>query len=38
MAIVVWFRRDLRLRDNPALSKAVEAGIDIIPIYISSPD
>ena len=31
--IIVWFRNDLRLRDNPALSRAAHAGI-IIPIWI----
>ena len=28
-----WFRQDLRLSDNPALSAAIESG-DILPIYI----
>jgi len=28
-----WFRQDLRLSDNPALSEAIESG-DILPIYI----
>jgi len=28
-----WFRQDLRLSDNPALSKAVAAGT-VMPIYI----
>ncbi len=31
--IIVWFRQDLRLVDNPALYAAVEAG-DVLPIYI----
>ncbi len=30
---IIWFRQDLRVADNPALSAAVEAG-DILPIYI----
>lgn len=30
---IVWFRHDLRLRDNPALTAACELG-SIIPIYI----
>ncbi|RPD45076.1 cryptochrome/photolyase family protein [Paracnuella aquatica] len=30
---IVWFRRDLRLRDNPALAAAVKAGA-ILPVYI----
>lgn len=31
--IIVWFRQDLRLLDNPALSQACELG-NIIPVYI----
>ena len=30
---IVWFRQDLRLKDNPALSEATQIG-DVIPIYI----
>ena len=30
---LVWFRQDLRLRDNPALSYASERGT-VIPLYI----
>lgn len=32
--IIVWFRQDLRLTDNPALHEAVNTGAKIIPIYI----
>lgn len=32
--IIVWFRQDLRLRDNPALLAAHESGQPIIPVYI----
>ena len=32
--ILYWFRRDLRLQDNPALQKAWERGGPIIPVYI----
>ena len=32
--VVLWFRRDLRLADNPALSHAVETGRPVIPLYI----
>jgi deoxyribodipyrimidine photo-lyase len=35
---IVWFRRDLRLADNPALSAALQRGGQILPIYIHSPD
>lgn len=30
---IVWFRQDLRLHDNPALTAAVKAG-DVLPIFI----
>ncbi|MES2834027.1 MAG: deoxyribodipyrimidine photo-lyase [Pseudomonadota bacterium] len=32
--VILWFRRDLRLADNPALTKAVETGRPILPVYI----
>jgi len=32
--IIVWFRRDLRLADNPALFAAVRTGRPVIPLYI----
>lgn len=32
--VILWFRRDLRLRDNPALSAAAKTGAPIIPLYI----
>jgi len=35
---LVWFRRDLRLADNPALLAALERGGAVIPIYIWAPD
>ena len=31
---VVWFRRDLRLADNPALAAAVESGRPVIALYV----
>ncbi|MEM1175933.1 MAG: deoxyribodipyrimidine photo-lyase [Pseudomonadota bacterium] len=31
---IVWFRRDLRLSDNPALNRAVESGRPVLPVYI----
>jgi len=34
---IVWFRRDLRLQDNPALFHALNQGHRIIPIYIDAP-
>jgi len=32
--VIIWFRRDLRLSDNPALAAAVAAGAPVIPVYI----
>ncbi len=32
--IIVWFRRDLRLADNPALSAAAGDGRPVIPLYV----
>lgn len=34
---IVWFRRDLRLADNPALQAALEAGQAPVPVYIHAP-
>jgi len=31
---IVWFRRDLRLRDNPALTAACEECDEIIPLFV----
>lgn len=35
---ILWFRKDLRLDDNPALHAAIDAGGPVIPIYIREPD
>lgn len=32
--IIMWFRRDLRLSDHPALSAAVRTGRPIVPVFI----
>ncbi len=37
-ATIVWFRRDLRLQDNPALAAALERGAPIVPVYLFSPE
>ena len=34
---IVWFRRDLRLADNPALQAALDAGHAPIPLYVHAP-
>ncbi|MEJ2060612.1 MAG: deoxyribodipyrimidine photo-lyase [Gammaproteobacteria bacterium] len=33
-----WFRRDLRLAGNPALSAALAAGKRVVPVYIHAPE
>ncbi len=35
---LLWFRRDLRLADNPALQHALDHFERVIPLYIHSPD
>jgi deoxyribodipyrimidine photo-lyase len=37
-ATLVWFRQDLRLRDNPALDAAVKRGGAVIPVYVWAPE
>ena len=32
--IIIWFRRDLRLSDHPALSAAAQTGRPVIPVFI----
>ena len=36
--VIFWFRRDLRLRDNPALTAAVSTGQPLILLYIDETD
>jgi deoxyribodipyrimidine photo-lyase len=36
MAAVMWFRRDLRLADNPALVEAAADG-DVLPLFVHDP-
>ncbi len=35
--ILLWFRQDLRLTDNPALAHAVASGAPVIPVFILGP-
>ena len=37
-ATIVWFRSDLRLADNAALTAAVERGSGIIPVFVYDTD
>ncbi len=32
--VIMWFRQDLRLADNPALVHALETGRPVLPVYI----
>ena len=32
--VILWFRQDLRLHDNEALTEALEHGDELIPVYI----
>jgi deoxyribodipyrimidine photo-lyase len=38
MTTLVWFRQDLRLQDNPALSAATKRDGAVIPVYVWSPE
>jgi deoxyribodipyrimidine photo-lyase len=35
--VVVWFRRDLRLHDHPALSDAIASGRPVAPLFVFDP-
>jgi len=35
---ILWFRRDLRLADNPALEKALQTADDVVAVFIHSPE
>ena len=32
--VIVWFRQDLRLNDNPAFAAAIRSQAPIIPVFI----
>ncbi len=34
---LLWFRRDLRLRDHPALAAALDRGGLVVPVYVLDP-
>ena len=38
LTAIVWFRRDLRLADNPALTAALQSAEAIIPLFIDDRD
>jgi len=35
--VIHWFRRDLRLADNTALTAALESGAPVVPVFIFDP-
>ena len=35
---IVWFRRDLRLADHPALTEALRAHDAVLPVYVHAPE
>ena len=35
---LLWFRRDLRLADHPALHAALRAGLTPVPVYVHAPE
>ncbi|CAL8468600.1 g8140 [Coccomyxa elongata] len=35
---LLWFRRDLRVSDNPALIAAVQAATTVVPVYVWAPE
>jgi deoxyribodipyrimidine photo-lyase len=35
---ILWFRRDLRLTDNPALAEALATADRVIPVYVHAPE
>ena len=37
MTAILWFRRDLRLADNPALRAAMAGGRLVVPAFVWAP-
>jgi deoxyribodipyrimidine photo-lyase len=35
--VIVWFRNDLRVKDNVTLTKAIQSGKEILPVYCFDP-
>jgi deoxyribodipyrimidine photo-lyase len=35
--VVMWFRRDLRLTDHPALTAAASTGLPVVPLFVVDP-
>ncbi|WP_308917367.1 FAD-binding domain-containing protein [Jannaschia sp. LMIT008] len=37
-ATILWFKRDLRVRDHPALADAAAGGGPLVPLYVAEPE
>lgn len=37
MTVLYWFKRDLRIEDNPGLTAAAARGLPVLPLYIAEP-
>ena len=35
--VIIWFRRDLRVADNPALAAACARADRVVPVYVHAP-
>ncbi|MEO1307222.1 MAG: FAD-binding domain-containing protein [Pseudomonadota bacterium] len=38
MTVLLWFKRDLRVSDHPALRRAIDLDQPILPVYVVEPD
>ena len=36
--LILWFRRDLRLADQPMLAAAVATGRPLLPVFVLDPE
>lgn len=36
--LILWFRRDLRLADNPMLAEAAQTGCPLLPVFVLDPE
>ncbi|TNF64683.1 MAG: hypothetical protein EP307_01975, partial [Rhodobacteraceae bacterium] len=37
MTVILWFKRDLRIDDHPALARAAALG-PVLPVYVVEPE
>ena len=37
MTVLLWFKRDLRIHDHPALVRAADGGRAVLPVYVAEP-